>query len=303
MKPIHWLTLVILATISGSSFLFTKSLSAEIGPIFTTVLRIFLAGLALVIYAGIVHSDMEWKKNWKRYGLIGLMNSGAPFLLYSYASLAMPASYMAIVNSTAPIFGAIFSFIWLAEKVNVAKVIGLLGGVLGVGTITYSGFHGNLPESFLYGVMACVVAAASYAISGIYIKKFAKDIKPLALAGGSQLAAGIIMAPFCYMDYSIFSEATLSLAVVAKTLALSLVCSAIAFILYFRLIIAVGPTKTLTVTFLSPFVAMVLGAIVFGEQITTYMLAGSVVIIVSTMLINGLIKPGATSLAQPSTGK
>jgi drug/metabolite transporter (DMT)-like permease len=301
MKPIHWITLIILASISGSSFLFTKSLANDIGPMATTVLRIFIAGLALVVYSFIVKSTMDWAENWKQYAIIGVINSGIPFLLYSYAALYMPASYMAIVNSSAPIFGAIFSVIWLSEKLTITKVFGLSMGMLGVGLVTYSGSSQDFSNMLIVGFAACILAAASYAISGIYIKKRAKGIKPLALAGGSQFVAGLIMIPFCYVDADVLLNANFGMSTIVNILVLSIVCSAIAYILYFRLMFAIGPTKTLTVTFLSPFFAMVLGYIIFDENITLLILLGCVIIITSTIIINGTWKPKLSTVASDNT--
>lgn len=291
MKPINWIMLIILASISGSSFIFTKALAPILGPIVTTDLRILIAGAALVIYASIVGFNLEWKKNWKLYIIIGIINSGLPFLLYSYAALYVPSVYMAIVNSSAPLFGALFSAIWLFERLTLTKTFGLMLGMAGVGMISYSGVVDNVSDMFGLGIAASIIAAMCYALSGIYIKRFAKEVKPLALASGSQLSAGIVMIPFCAIDPISISVGEITSLIIFNLLSLALLCSAIAYLLYFHLINEVGPTKTLTVTFLSPFFTMLLGTIFLGEIITPQMVAGCATIIFATVLINGLWVP------------
>jgi len=291
MKPIHWFILIVLASISGSSFIFTRTLAPVLGPIVTADLRVLIAGLALVIYALIIGYSFEWHKNWKLYCIIGIINSGIPFLLYSYAALYLPSSYMAIVNSSAPLFGAMFSAIWLFERLSFVKILGLSLGIAGVGMVSYSGSTGAVSDMFGIGIGASIVAAMMYALSGIFIKRYAKDIKPLALAGGSQLAAGLAILPFCILDPVTINVNLITPVIVFNMAALALLCSAIAYILYFRLINEVGPTKTLTVTFLSPFFAMLVGGLFLNEIITPQMLTGCITIIFATVLVNGLWVP------------
>ena len=291
MKLNHWITLVLLASISGSSFIFTRTLAPVLGPIVTADLRMLIAGLALVAYSAIVGFNLEWRRYWKLYAIVGVINSGLPFLLYSFAALYLPAAYLAIVNSSAPLFGALFSAIWLSDRLTSPKIMGLMLGMVGVGMISYSGSTAQISTMFGVGIAACIIAAMCYAFSGIYIKRFAKEIKPLAMASGSQLAAGVLMLPFCAVDP--VSIGTITADIIINMAALALLCSAIAYLIYFRLIAEVGPTKTLTVTFVSPFFAMVFGVIFLGEGITLQMLAGAVTIIFATVLVNGLWKPYA----------
>ncbi len=289
MKINHWITLFLLASISGSSFIFTRTLVPVLGPIVTTDLRVLIAGLALVVYSAAVDFNLEWKRNWRLYTIIGVINSGLPFLLYSFAALYLPAAYLAIVNSSAPLFGAMFSAIWLSDRLTPSKISGLTLGMVGVGMISYSGSTANISTMFAMGIAACIVAAMCYALSGIYIKRFAKEIKPMALACGSQVAAGILILPFCAIDPITIGVITPT--IIINMAALALLCSAIAYLIYFRLIAEVGPTKTLTVTFVSPFFAMLFGAWFLGESITPQMLAGAITIIFATVLVNGLWKP------------
>ncbi len=283
MKTIHWISLLLLAAISGSSFIFTRAIAPVLGPTVTADLRVLLGGGTLLIYAAAIRFDPDWKRNWKLYAVIGLINSGIPFFLYSFAALYIPASYSAIVNSSAPLFGALFSALWLNDRLTLNKLFGLALGMTGVALISYSGSNANLSPMFGYAIAACIGAAMCYALSGIVIKRFAKGIKPLAIAGCTQFAAGILMLPF-WGAQPVTGMVTTS--VILNLAALAVVCSAVAYLIYFWLIGEIGPTRTLTVTFLTPFYAMLWGAVFLGEAVTPLMLAGCVAIVCATMLVN-----------------
>ena len=288
----HMLWLVLLSIISGSSFILTKDLSPIIGPILTTELRILLAAIFLVFYSFVINLDVEWKKYWKLYLIIGILNSVMPFLLYSYASLYVNASYLAIFNSTAPLFAALFAVIWLKQKLSLSKITGLLLGIFGVSLIVYDGTNNVTQELFYIGGVLCISAAMFYAMSGIYIKTVATEIKPLALATGSVTASSLMLAPFVVFDTiekSVIMANIFNFNIVINILLLSVVCSAIAYLIYFKLINEIGPVKTLTVTFMSPFVAMFLDYILLNSQLTKLMAFGAVVIIIAIMISNNLV--------------
>lgn len=292
MKINHILILILLSIISGSSFIFTKNLAPAIGPILTTELRILIASVFLIIYSVITKFDIEWRKYWKLYLIIGVLNSAIPFLLYSYAALYINASYLAIFNSTAPLFAAVFAIIWLKQTLTFTKLIGLLLGIAGVTIITFNALGSNHNELYYVGAILCITAAAFYALSGIYIKIVAKEIKPLALATGSQMMASLILAPFIIFDtveIAIVTNNIFNFDIIINILMLSVVCSAIAYLIYFKLINEIGPIKTLTVTFLSPFVAMILDYIFLNGQFTELMLVGAIIIIIAIMISNEIL--------------
>lgn len=283
MKIIHWFYLFLLAAISGSSFIFTRKIAPILGPIGTADLRILVGGGALMIYIGIVGLQVGWRSNWKLYTVIGILNSGLPFLFFSYAALHLPASYLAILNASSPLFGAVFSMIWLHDRFSSIKTAGLLLGMLGVALVTYSGQSQIAEPMVAMSIMACLAAAVCYALSGILIKLRAKQVKPIIMAGCSQFSAGLLMLPFYVANPG---EGRVTPSTLAYLAALALVCSAIAYLIYFKLMSEIGPARTLTVTFLSPSFAMIIGYLALHEKITGQMLIGAAVIIGSTFLVN-----------------
>ena len=281
MKASDIFRLIILAAIWGGSFIFMRVLAPVLGPVITADLRVLIAGLALILYFRVIGFDLEWKTNWKHYLIIGVINSGIPFLLYAFAALHIPASYSVILNSTSPMFGVIFSAIWLSEGLTIKKIFGLMLGIIGVSFVTKVGSVAT-DVFFFLSIAACLTAAICYALAGVYIKRFVKTAKPMGIAGASQLLAGLVLLPFVFFS-PVRGEITTS--VILNVLGLALVCSAIAYLIYYKLMADVGPTKALTVTFLMPAFGMFWGYIFLSETITIPMILGCGLIILGTSLV------------------
>lgn len=273
--------LISLASIWGGSFIFMRVLAPILGPVPTAFFRVFIAGIVLSMYFSVTKHDVNWKKHWKHYFAIGAINSAIPFLLFSIAALYIPASLSVIINSSAPLFVAIFAAIWLGEKLTSLKLIGLTSGIIGVTIITFT----DALSIGLLGLMAslaCVLAAICYALAGIYIKKISPFLEPMAIAGASQLAAGILLAP-ALIFFPI--KGVINFDIILNILGLSLLCSAVAYILYYQLIENIGPTKALTVTFLMPVFGIAWGVIFLKEAISVQMIVGGIFILIGTWVV------------------
>jgi drug/metabolite transporter (DMT)-like permease len=270
-----------LAAIWGSSFIFMRVLAPVLGPVLTATTRVLIAGVALVAYFRVTGFDANLRGQGRHYVVIGVVNSAIPFLLFSFAALHLPASYSAILNSATPLFAALLSAIFLAERLTPFKIAGLIAGAAGVALVSKAG--PVIPDRmFGAAIAACLGAALCYAAASIYMKKYAAGAKPMAIAGWSQVAAGIVLLPLVP-----FAPASgqITLAVVANVLGLALLCSAIAYLLYYRLIADVGPTRALTVAFLIPLFGMTWGALLLGETITWPMIAGCALIVGGTFAV------------------
>jgi drug/metabolite transporter (DMT)-like permease len=282
MPTIDILLLLALSAIWGSSFIFMRYLAPLIGPVATADMRMLIAGIFLVLFFLAIRFRPGWRRNWKHFLVIGLLNSAIPFFLYSVAALVLPASMEAIFNSLSPMFGAVFSALWLDERLTVRKGAGLLLGIGGVVVVSSLGALPGTPAAIL-AVIGCLLAPACYGLAGVYIKKRATGIKPMAIAGGSQLLGGLVMMPFLLIAPP--RAAGISLPVVLLVVLFAIACSAIAYLIYYRLIADIGPTKALTVTFLIPVFAMGWGLLFLHEAVTPSMAAGAAVILVGTFLV------------------
>ena len=194
MRAQDTVRLVALAAIWGASFIFFRVLVPILGPVATATARVLIAGATLLLYCRATGYDTQWRRFWREYLVLGIVNSALPFVLYAFAALYIPASYSAILNSVAPLFGALLSLVFLGEPLTPGKLAGLVAGVSGVALVSNAG-PVAAEHSFHAAVAACLVAALCYAAAGIYVKRRAAGAEPLAIAAWSQFFAGIVLLP------------------------------------------------------------------------------------------------------------
>jgi drug/metabolite transporter (DMT)-like permease len=231
--------------------------------------------------------------------VVAALNSALPFLAYSYAALSITAGLASIFNATAPLWGALVAWLWLHDRLTGSKVTGLAIGFAGVVWLGWSSV--NQAASFKPGgsgwaVVACIGATLLYGTAASVTKRHLAGVSPLVVAAGSQLAASIVLAPLAVAFWPDQTPgATAWLAVVL----LGVLSTAVAYVLYFRLIAHVGPASAISVTFLIPAFAALWGWLFLGETVTTTMVAGCAVILLGTALTTGQLKlPGAPALGR-----
>ena len=287
MRPADLIRLVLLAAIWGGSFLFVRMAVGAIGPMWLTELRVGLAAIAMMIYARAAGFELNLVRNWRAYLVLGILNTALPWWLYAWSGKHINASYMAILNAAAPWFAAICGAIWLEERLTWRKTLGLALGMIGVALLVGLGPIAASAEVVL-AVLACICATACYALAGVYIKKRAGPLAPRALTVGSLIAASVVVMPFLPAPPP---ASAFGVQVTVAVFGISLVCSAAAYLLYFRLVADVGPTKTFTVTFLIPVFGILWGAVFLGEPVGLSTLAGGAVIVIATALVLEVGKP------------
>ena len=279
MKRADTARLVLLAAIWGASFLFMRIAAPALGPVLTAELRTLIAGVALAAYFAVTGFDPEWRRWGRHYVTVGILSSAVPFLLWAYAALSLTAGLLSVLNATAPMWGALCSALLLRERLNARRILGLVIGVGGVALVTRpeSGAELHYPA-----IVAALAAAFCYGLIAAYIKRWASDAPSRGMAVGSQLAAGILLIPFI----ALWPPATAPTpGVAASILALGLVCGAIAYLLYFRLIADIGATGALTVTYLIPVFGVLWGALFLGETVSALMLVGAALVILGTVFV------------------
>jgi drug/metabolite transporter (DMT)-like permease len=287
MSPSDSIKLVFLAAIWGGSFIFLRIAVPEVGPLLTALLRVSLAGAALLGFATMTGVCMNWRRNAKSYALVGLFATALPFSCFSFASLYLPAAYSALLNSTAPLFGALFSVLWLAERLTPRKLSGLALGVTGVGVLVGAGAL-VLDAKVLLAAAACLLAAACYAVSSIIVKKTGRPssasggINPIAMATGSMLWGALIMAPTLPFSWPAAMPSATALWCV---LAMSLLSSAVAQAIFIPLIVKIGPTRAMSVSFLIPLFSMLWAFIFLHEAVGLSTLFGGAIVLVAMGLV------------------
>ena len=278
MRNSDWLRLIVLAAIWGGSFAFLRVIVPVLGPVLTAHSRLLLGGGVLLAWAAFHRTEFQFRRFWRQYLIIGVLNSAVPFFLFGIASLVAPAGHLAIVNSTAPMFGAAFGAIWLKERITTPRLTGLALGVLGVATVSLGGGHTTAP---LWAYAAAAGAAACYALAGIYMRHSAVGAKPTAVAAASQLWAAAVFIPALPFFPA---PAPLDTVVAFNLLALGIVSSGIAYLVYFHLIADIGPTRAITVTFLIPIFGILWGVLFLGETLTIPTVIGAALVLAGTAL-------------------
>lgn len=278
---------LLLAALWGASFLFMRFAVLEFEPWAAAGARVAVASLVLLpvlLYSG------QWAVFRRHAGpilLVGVFNAGLPFALYAYALLSLTTGLSAILNATAPLFGALVAWGWLKERPGRWPAVGLAIGFVGVALLSWkkASFH---PGGTGWAVLACLGATLCYGIAASFTRKYLTGVPPLATATGTQFGATLALAvPALWFSPGQWP----SLRAWGAVLAAGVLCTALAYILFFRLIERTGPSKTLTVTFLIPLFALFYGALLLGEPITGWMVGGGTVILLGVALATGWWTP------------
>ncbi len=278
--------LIVLSAIWGSSFLFMRIAVPALGPAMLICFRIGLAALFLATIAMYLRKPLALREHWRHYLILGLFNSALPFWLFAYAAKLAPASLMSILNATAPIWGAVIGGLIGQTRLSAKMLAGLSLGVIGVALL--AGLESmSLPAGGGLAIAAALAAAFCYGVATTYAKsgRSAKNIEPFANAHGSMWGAMLFM--LATLPFSPMPTALPNITVIGAVVALGVVCSGIAYLLYFRLIADIGATPALTVTFLIPVFGVLWGALFLGEQVGWHTLLGSLIVLSGTALVTG----------------
>jgi len=293
MKTVDRIELVLLGAIWGASFLFMRLAAPEFGPVALSGIRIAIAAiflLGLLAWRGGASALLD---KALPLSALGAMNSALPFTLFAYATLSITAGATAVLNASTPLFAALIAYFWLRDRLSPAAILGLVVGFGGVVTLVWDRISfGN--GSGVWAPLAGLAASLSYGIAANFAKQRLAGVPPLVSATGSLLAATVLLLPLTVIYWP---SATPGLTSWLCVIVLGIVCTAIAYILYFRLLTRVGPAKTVTVTYLIPLFGMLWGTVFLGERITASMLVACAVVLLGTALATG--GPRALRLRAP----
>ena len=286
MKKTIFIEFFALAAIWGASFLFTRIASAEFGVFPTAAMRVGIAAAVMLPFLLLSEHWGAFKQHAKPILFVGLLNSGIPFALYAYAVLSITTGLSAILNATVPLFGAVVAWLWLKDKPSASRVLGLVVGFVGVALL--AGDKASFkPGGTGWAILACLLATLCYALAASFTKKYLMGVNPLATATGSQIGASLGLAlPALWF----WPENAPSLHAWSALVVMAVLCTAVAYVLYFRLIESAGPSRALTVTFMIPVFAIIYGALFLNEAITPWMIFCGVVVVCGTALSSGLLK-------------
>ena len=280
---------VLLAAIWGASFLFMRMGAVEFGAVPTAAMRVAIAAAFLMPLLLLRGLGAQLRQHWKPVFAIGLINSAIPFALFSFALLSITTGLSAVLNATLPLFGALIAWIWLKDRPTASRVAGLAIGFSGVALLAWGkasfkpDASGHAPG---WAVLACLGACICYGIAASATKRYLSGLPALVTATGSQLGATLGLAlPALWLWPARMPGPRAWLAVIA----LGVICTGVAYVLYFRLIETAGPARALAVTFVIPVFAVLYGVLFLDEAVTGWMLLCAGVIVCGTSLSTGLL--------------
>ena len=242
--------------------------------------RLALAALFLLLVAAALKKAVALRAHGRHYLVLGLFNSALPFLLFAHAAQTVSASLLSILNATAPLWaaviGAALTRTALAGKTLLGLALGSAGVALLVGIEAFA-----LPDGGMLALLAALAAAAGYGIATNYAWT-ARSVEPFANACGSMVAATLLLVPLLPVAPW---PSSISPTVAAAVLALGVLCSGIAYLLYFRLIADLGAAPALTVTYLIPVFGILWGALFLDEHVGWHTLAGTLAVLAGTACV------------------
>jgi drug/metabolite transporter (DMT)-like permease len=276
--------LFLLGALWGASFLFIRVAVPALGPFALMELRVGFAAAVLALCAAVVGRLPQLRVRWKEFLFIGALNAAIPFSLIAAAEIYLTASLAAILNSTTVLFTAVVAAVWANETLTVRKAVGVVLGIFGV--VVLVGWDPiALNGVVLLAVGAMLAASLSYGLGAVYIKRTFIGIPPLGMAIGQLTGAATLLLPLAIVS---LPEERPSAAVTLSVLGLALLSTAVAYMLYFRLIGNVGPTSTVTVTLLVPVFGLLFGVVLLDEPFGPGTLVGLGIILSSVVLVTGI---------------
>lgn len=280
---------LLLAAAWGSSFLFMRLGAIEFGAWSTAGLRIGIAALAMLPLL-LLRCDLQLvRRKAVPLLLVGMLNTGVPFALYCYALQHISTGLTSILNASSPLFGALVAWIWLREAPNRWRLLGLALGFVGITLLSWHKVSVG-GEQAGWAVLACLGATLCYGIAASCTRKYLGGVPPLAITSASLVGAALLLA---VPTVGYWPAQMPGLTAWGALLALGLLCTAWAYVLFYRLIAEAGPAKALTVTFMVPLFALLYGALLLGETVTLAMAGYGLVILLGVALSTEAIKPQA----------
>lgn len=285
----EWAMLVVLSIVWGGSFFFNGVAVREL-PVFTiVVLRVGLAALVLLVVLRVRGENLPagWPI-WRTFLILGAINNALPFSLIVWGQQHIASGVASILNAATPLFTVVFAHLLTNdEKMNAGRLAGVIIGFGGVAVMiggdAVQALGGNIVAQ-----LACIAAAICYALGSIYGRRFrVLGVPPMTVATGQVMVSSVILAPMALLVEQPWSLAMPSMTVILAVAGLAVVSTALAYVLFFRILSTAGATNLALVTFLIPVSAIALGIMFLGEVLMPRHLVGMVLIGLGLAAIDG----------------
>jgi drug/metabolite transporter (DMT)-like permease len=289
MNRAEWGILLALALLWGGSFLFIAVGVSALPPLTLVLLRVGLAALVLVAVVRATGERLPTDPRlWAAFAGMALLNNLAPFSLFAWGQTQIASGLASILNATTPLWAVIVGQMFTTdEKATPLKLAGVAVGIAGVAAMIGADALGGLGSN-VAAQLACLGATLSYALAGVYGRRFrGLGVPPLVAATGQLAAAALILLPVELIVDRPWTLPVPGAPVLAAIAGLVLLSTALAYVLYFRLLATAGATNVMLVTFLIPVTAILLGAVVLGEVLRPQHALGLAGIALGLLLIDG----------------
>ncbi|MEF8699153.1 MAG: DMT family transporter [Candidatus Accumulibacter sp. UW26] len=286
MRPRDLIDLILLAALWGGSFLFMRYAAPAFGPLALIWLRVAIAALCLAPLLVLRRQVGALRENGLGIVVIGIFGSALPFVLIAWAMLSITAGLASILNATVPIFTALIAAVWLRERLGASRAAGLAVGFAGV-LLLAADQADFKPGGSGWAIVAMLLATLSYGLAANLTRQLLGGVSALVSAAGSQIVAAILLLPFALWFWPTVQPGLMAW---LAAIALGVGCTALAFLLFFRLIANVGAARAVTVTFLIPLFGILWGSLLLAEKLDAGMLVGGAIVVFGTALATGVLR-------------
>jgi drug/metabolite transporter (DMT)-like permease len=283
VKTRHFLQLIAMSALWGASFPLLRIASPAFGPMALAGIRCALAALVLALLMRLLGQGWPARASWLALAGLSLLTVVAPFVLFSWAALTLPAGYSAMLNATAPVFGVLGAALVGDEKITRRSLLGCVAGFAGVALLVQLGPVSPTPQVVL-AALACTGAAACYGVGTIFMKRASSQHAPLAAAATIHVAAALMLAVPVGVAVPTMQLSAPAWMAVAM---LGLVTSGFMYWISMRLMREIPASAATSAAFMIPLFGVTWGGLFLGEPVTAGMLPGSLLVLLATALITG----------------
>lgn len=279
----NFIELLLLAAIWGASFLFLRIGGPELGPIPIIALRVGIAAIVLLPAIRLPVARIQFRAKALPLFIVGITNSAIPFCLFAYSTLYVNAGFDSVLNATTPLWAALIALMLFQAPLGRIQATGLVLGLAGVVILAWDKLGAGIP-GVPGAIAAALLAPLFYGFAVNYSKRHLVGVRPFVVAFGSQFFAAMVLVPAAPF---LWPHRAVSPLVWMSVIALGIVCTGFAYVLYFRLVERVSAAYAASVTFIVPIFGLLWGALFLGEKVTPMVGVGCVVVLVGTVLASG----------------
>lgn len=287
MRPLDWLMLIVLSIVWGGTYYFVAIALAEIPPLTLVLVRCIVAvGVLVPILLLLRFEFPRTAAKWRDYAVMAILNNIIPFTMIFYAQYAIPSGLAAVLNATTPLMSLLVLRFVAGEPWTMNKLVGVVVGLAGVAILIGPAAIAGTNLTAVVSMLLCVAAAVCYGFSSLWGRRLTEFAAPVSAA--SQLSCSMLLLfPLAAGVDRFWTLPLPSTPIVLAVLGLGVLSTALAYILFFRILASAGPLNVMLVTLLIPPTAIGLGVVFLGETLLPHQVIGAVVIGISLLVIDG----------------